>query len=155
MQPEDRRGEEKQGVREEEEADDVKAATIALCASLFTLFTCLCLSASWLPLAVWRGSLWGSVWSRRKPRSGKDCHSNAGTQKKPLITLTTDSTDKHEERRKWSAGFSSRNTNKTTAGVPEWTYRSHYCGLPVKHWNKTEKVVMKEYKYTMCTWEED
>lgn len=39
---------------------------------------CLCTSMSVLPLAVWRGSLWGSVWSRRKPRSGKDCHSNAG-----------------------------------------------------------------------------
>lgn len=33
-------------------------------------------SVSRLPLAVWRGSLWENVWSRRKPRTGKDCHSN-------------------------------------------------------------------------------
>lgn len=43
---------------------------------------------SCLPLAVWRGSLWGSVWSRRKPRSGKDCHSNAGREKLDHLIAT-------------------------------------------------------------------
>jgi len=47
----------------------------------------LCLCVPWSPLAVWRGSLWGSEWSRRKPHSGKDCHSNAGREE-PIHLIT-------------------------------------------------------------------
>lgn len=68
---------------EEQETEWCKAVACfcrqqALCVPCcyFKLFFLLCASVSCSPLAVWKGSLWGSVWSRRKPRSGKDCHSN-------------------------------------------------------------------------------
>ena len=68
------------------------AASLCVCVCL-CVFVCVCVSVSCLPLAVWRGSLWGSVWSRRKPRSGKDCHSNREkTKTKTHIHVISEST---------------------------------------------------------------
>lgn len=51
-----------------------------MCLRYTPFLTCWFAHTSCLPLAVWRGNLLGSVWSRRKPRSGKDCHSRAEKQ---------------------------------------------------------------------------
>lgn len=132
-----------------------------------------------LPLAVWKGNLLGSVWSRRKPHSGKDCHSSAEKQSR----FGTQSFDKFSTILTWEDVvnktllaakcwfFSSkmkkenlynwRLTGKITMvsldlHLKKWTrskwtfdsvstYRSHYRGLPMKHWNK-----QKNLNYNMC-----